>query len=92
MQTNITFMLPDHLRIRASRKGGASFTAYLPDLSAHIRFVFPPPIGSKLLEAFEQDFLDAGLQVTGEFGSNSSFIVSDWRTLSLDHLARESRK
>lgn len=91
MQTGITFLLPDHLCIRTNCVEGASFTAYLPDLSAHVRFVFPPHIGSKLLEAFEQDHLDAGLQVTGEFGSDNSFVVSEWRTLSLDSLARELR-
>ena len=82
--TIITFELPDNLRLRVTRTG-ASFTAYLPDLSAHILFVFPLQAGHKLLEAFELDFLDAGLQVAGEFGANNSFIVSEWRTLPLDH-------
>jgi len=81
--TTITFNLPDNLRIRVARNG-ASFTAYLPDLSAHILFEFPLQAGHKLLEAFELDFLDARLRVAGEFSSNNSFIVREWRTLPLD--------
>lgn len=83
--TTISFKLPDNLRINVTRTG-ASFIAYLPDLPAHLRFVFPSHAGHTLLEAFELDFLDAGLQVAGEFGANNSFIVREWLTLPPDRL------
>ena len=85
--TTITFTLPDNLRISVTRTG-ASFVAYLPDLPAHIRFVFPLHAGHTLLEAFELDFLDVGLQVAGELGACNSFIVSEWLTLPLDRLTQ----
>ncbi len=65
--TTITFILPGNLRISVTRTG-ASFTAYLPNLPAHIRFVFPLHAGHTLPEAFELDFLDSGIHVAGEFG------------------------
>ncbi|MDQ3687769.1 MAG: hypothetical protein M3430_19515 [Acidobacteriota bacterium] len=85
--TTFTFKLPDNLRLSVTRTG-ASFTAYLLDLPAHISFVFPLQAGHKLLEAFELNFLDAGIQVTGEFSLNNSFVVSEWQTLPLNRLTQ----
>jgi hypothetical protein len=75
--TTLLFELPDNLALTV-RPGSVSFTAYVPDLSAHIRFTAPSLVGRKLLEAFEQDFLDARLEVTGEFDTNNTFTVHEW--------------
>lgn len=80
--TTLLFELPDKLTLTV-RPGSVSFTAYVPDLPAHVRFTAPSLAGRKLLEAFEQDFLDAMLEVTGEFGANNTFTVREWETRPL---------
>lgn len=80
--TTLTFDLPSNLRLRVSRDE-VSFSAYIPELPAHVRFLAPALAGRQLLEAFEQDFLDATLEVTGEFGANNTFIVHRWETRPL---------
>lgn len=82
MTTKLLFDLPEKLTITV-RPDEVSFSAYLPELPAHVRFHAPLLVGRKLLEAFEQDFLDARLQVTGEFGANNTFTISAWETLPL---------
>jgi hypothetical protein len=77
--TTLLFDLPEKLTLTV-RPVSVSFTAYVPDLTAHVRFTAPSLAGHKLLEAFEQDFLDARLEVTGEFGSNNTFTVREWET------------
>jgi hypothetical protein len=77
--TTLLFELPDKLTLTV-RPGSVSFTAYVPDLPAHVRFTATSLAGRKLLEAFEQDFLDAMLEVTGEFGANNTFTVHEWET------------
>ncbi len=77
--TTLLFDLPEKLTLTV-RPGSVSFIAYVPDLPAHVRFTAPSLVGRKLLEAFEQDFLDARLEVTGEFGENNTFTVTEWET------------
>lgn len=77
--TILLFELPDKLTLTV-RLGSVSFTVYVPALPAHVRFTAPSLAGRKLLEAFEQDFLDAMLEVTGEFGANNTFTVREWET------------
>ena len=77
--TTLLFDLPKKLTLTV-RPGSVSFTAYVPDLPAHVRFTAPSLVGRKLLEAFEQDFLDARLEVIGEFGANNTFTVHEWET------------
>ena len=77
--TTLLFELPDKLTLTV-RPGSVSFTAYVADLPAHVRFTAPARAGRRLLEAFEQDFLDAMLEVTGEFGANNTFTVREWET------------
>ena len=78
----LLFDLPEKL-ILTVRPHCVSFTAYVPDLPAHVRFMAPSLAGRKLLEAFEQDFLDARLEVSGEFDANNTFMVHEWETLPL---------
>jgi len=77
--TTLLFDLPEKL-ILTMRPGSISFTAFVPGLPAHIRFIALSLVGRKLLEAFEQDFLDARLEVIGEFGANNTFTVHEWET------------
>jgi hypothetical protein len=82
MMTRLLFDLPEKLTLTV-RPDEVSFTAFLPELPAHVRFHAPLLVGRRLLEAFEQDFLDARLQVAGAFGSNNTFTISVWETLPL---------
>jgi len=81
LMTTLLFDLPEKLTLTV-RPDKVSFTAYVSNLP-HIRFHAPSLAGRRLLEAFEQDFLDARLQVTGEFGANNTFTISAWETLPL---------
>lgn len=78
----LLFDLPAKLTLTV-RPHSVSFTAYVPELPAHVRFTALSLAGLKLLEAFEQDFLDARLEVIGEFGTNNTFTVHEWETLPL---------
>lgn len=80
--TTLLFDLPEKLTLTV-RPDKVSFTAYVPELPAHVRFHAPLFVGRKLLEAFEQDFLDARLQVTGGFGAHNVFTIRAWETLPL---------
>lgn len=80
--TTLLFDLPEKLTFRV-RPDRVSFTAFVPDLPAHVRFHAPLLVGRSLLEAFEQDYLDARLQVNGEFSANNTFTISEWETLPL---------
>jgi hypothetical protein len=78
----LLFDLPEKLTLRV-RPDRVSFTAFVPELPAHVRFHAPLLVGRGLLEAFEQDFLDARLQVTGVFGANNTFTIRAWETFPL---------
>lgn len=75
----LLFDLPAKLTLTV-RPHSVSFTAYVAELPAYVRFTAPSFAGRRLLEAFEQVFLDARLEVIGEFGASNTFTVHEWET------------